>query len=57
MESERAFSLSAERAKRMRLAYSWARRRAMAAPMPMEAPVMRTFWSLRDMVVFDLRLF
>jgi hypothetical protein len=47
---DRAVSLSAERAKRIRVADSWARRCAMAAPMPMEAPVMRTVWSLRDML-------
>ena len=49
-ESDMAFSLSPERAKRMSVASSAARRWAMAAPMPIDAPVMRTVWPLSDMV-------
>jgi len=47
----RVVSWSEERAKRISVACSEARRRAMAAPMPIEAPVIRTFWRLRDIVV------
>jgi hypothetical protein len=43
-------SLSVERAKRIRVACSEASRCAMAAPMPIEAPVISTVWPARDMV-------
>lgn len=46
----RVWSLEEERAKRMRITCSLARRRAMEAPMPDDAPVIRTVCSLRDIL-------
>ena len=34
----------------MSVANSEAKRRAMAAPMPIDAPVMRTVWPFNDMI-------
>lgn len=46
-----ASSLSRERARRMRFAPFWKHCLAMAAPMPMEAPVMRMFWPWSDIAM------
>ena len=48
------WSLSADRANKMRVACSLANRRAMAAPIPMDAPVIRMFCPLRAILSIDI---